>query len=221
MGYRLVMSEVAAEALPLRYVTPAAWISEAMRDPLALICDHAHLERKAASNALDMLGRWPERVDLRSEAPVPGADRWVRVLTSIAQDELRHMAQVLRLLERRGGHLERSHTNGYAAGLHSHVRRGRGPAELLDRLCVGALIEARSCERFELLATCPDDPELARVFDSLCRSERGHYMAFLELADLLPGIGAEREARFDEWLDIEADVMRAQPRGSRIHSGMA
>lgn len=215
------MTDVVAEALPLRYATPPEWVAVAMADSLALICDHAHLERKAASNALDLLGRWPERVDLRAAAPTPKPDRWVHVLTSIAKDELRHMAQVLRLLDRRGGHLERCHQNAYAAGLHGHVRRGRGPAELLDRLCVSALIEARSCERFELLGAHAEDAELARLFDSLCRSERGHYVAFLELADLLPRVGRQRAARWDAWLDIEAEIASTQARGSRIHSGMA
>lgn len=219
-GYRLSVSETVSEALPLRYLTPARWVQQVMADSLALICDHAHLERKAASNALDLLCRWPVRVDLRSSIPVGGADRWVHVLTSIAQDELRHLAQVLRLLERRGGHLERSHQNTYAAALHGHIRRGRGPDELLDRLCVSALIEARSCERFELLATCREDEELAGLFASLCRSERGHYRAFLELGGLLPGMADAVAPRFAEWLDIEAEVAAGQGPGPHIHSGV-
>lgn len=215
------MTETASDALPLRWHTPPAWVSVAMQDPLALMCDHAHLERKAASNALDLLGRWPARVELRAPADFGPADRWVRVLTSIAQDELRHLAQVLRLLNRRGGHLERSHVNPYAAALHADVRRGHGPRELLDRLLVSALIEARSCERFELLATHAADDELRRLFGSLCQSEQGHYRAFLELAAMLPRVGRDREARWDAWLDIEARVMAAQVPAATMHSGLA
>lgn len=214
------MTEVASEPLPLRWRTPERWVETATADALALLCDHAHLERKAASNALDLLGRWPARVELREPEDFGPADRWVRVLTSIAQDELRHLAQVLRILNRRGGHLERSHANPYAAALHREVRRGSGPRELLDRLCVSALIEARSCERFELLAAHAEDPELARLFGSLCQSEQGHYRAFLELAERLPRVRAEREARWDAWLDIEARVIRTQAPGSTMHSGV-
>ncbi|MDJ0975679.1 MAG: tRNA isopentenyl-2-thiomethyl-A-37 hydroxylase MiaE [Planctomycetota bacterium] len=214
------MADTASETLPLRWRTPSLWVETATSDPLALLCDHAHLERKAASNALDLLGRWPARVELRDPEDFGPADRWVRVLTSIAQDELRHLAQVLRILNRRGGHLERSHVNPYAAALHKAVRRGSGPRELLDRLCVSALIEARSCERFELLGAHADDPELRRLFASLCQSEQGHYRAFLELAEMLPRVRAEREARWDAWLDIEAEVMQAQAPGTTMHSGV-
>ena len=203
--------------LPLQVRTPASWVSVATEDRLSFLQDHAHLERKAASNALDLLGRWPARVELREAAPA--ADRWVRVLTSIAQDELRHMAQVLRLLGRRGGHLERAHQNAYAAELHATVRRGRGPRELLDRLVVSALIELRSYERFQLLSDRMDDPELASFYASLERSELGHYKAFLELARSLPRVGGDADSRFDELCAMEAGVIRAQPEGPRIHSG--
>lgn len=203
--------------LPLRARTPRHWVAEATRDRLAFLQDHAHLERKAASNALDLLGRWPARVELRDASPA--ADRWVHVLTSIAQDELRHMAQVLRYLEQRGGHLERAHRNAYAAALHAEVRRGKGPRELLDRLVVSALIELRSYERFVLLADAVDDPQLAAFYGSLQRSERGHYTAFLELARSLPGIGSDADHRFEKFCTLEAEVARAQPVGPAIHSG--
>lgn len=216
------MSVDVQEPLPLRARTPPSWAAHAMSDPLALLCDHAHLERKAASNALDLLGRWPERVELRGgsgAATRTASDRWVRVLTSIAQDELRHLAQVLRHLTTRGGHLERAHHNPYAAALHARVRRGQGRQELVDRLLVSALIEVRSCERFECLAACEGDPELARFFASLCHSERGHYRAFLELAASLPEGDEDVEARWSSWLDVEAEVIHSQVPGPRIHSG--
>jgi len=125
-----------AADLPLRTKTPDAWAEQALRDPLALLNDHAHLEKKAAANALELLTRWPE--------PNP-PEYWVEKMSAIARDEVDHLATVTRLLARRGGRLAKSHRCGYASELRALVRRGRGPMELLDRLMVSALIEARSC----------------------------------------------------------------------------
>ena len=188
-----------------------------MADPLALLEDHAHLERKAASNALELTVRWPERLQVR--AGRAGADKWAHVLTSVAQDEMRHLAQVLRLLERRGGHFTRTHINPYAAALRREVRRGAGVRELHDRVLVSALIELRSFERFSLLAEHAADPELTAFYASLKKSEAGHFRAFVELAASLPEVGGETEARFEGWLEVEARVAMAQPPGCRMHGG--
>src|SRR5438874_4257741 len=144
--------------LPLRYQTPSSWATAALARPLELLNDHAHLEKKAASNALELLNRWPE--------PNP-PENWVAAMTAIARDEVEHLAVVSRLLARRGGRLTRQHGNPYAAGLHKLVRRGTGPGELIDRLMISALIEARSCERFNLLADACEDRELAKLYQGL------------------------------------------------------
>src|SRR2546422_387387 len=128
--------------LPLRYITPLNWAREVLKDRLELLNDHAHLEKKAAANALELVNRWPE--------PNP-PENWVAAMTAIARDEVEHLATVTRLLARRGGRLTRQHSNPYASELHKLVRKGRGPEELVDRLMISALIEARSCERFKLL----------------------------------------------------------------------
>lgn len=214
--------------LPLKYNTPDEWAAAVLREPLALLNDHAWLERKAAGNALELLNRWPE--------PNP-PEYWVERMTAIARDEVEHLAIVTRLLARRGGRLTRSHRNEYASGLHALVRRGAGPDELIDRLMVSALIEARSCERFELLSRHCDDPELRRLYADLWASENGHYRTFIDLAIQVhnrPAAGAARRAdaagvaqraaaavprRWDEMLTAEAAIIRAQPPGPRMHSG--
>ena len=197
------------EALPLRYHTPDTWAAQALAEPLALLGDHAHLERKAASNALELVNRWPGAV-------CPAA--WVSILAAVARDETVHLHAVSRLLAARGGTLLRVHRNQYASALHGLVRRGEGRHELLDRLLVSALIEARSCERFELLGRCGDDPELAEFFMSLHGSELGHYKVFLHLAGMLVGPEAW-QGRWESMLDAEAVTMAAQAPGSRMHSG--
>src|SRR6059058_317569 len=113
--------------LPLLYHTPAEWAAHVLANPLALLNDHAHLEKKAASNALEMLHRWPE--------PNP-PENWVAAMTAVARDEVEHLAVVSRLLARRGGRLTRQHANPYASELHKLVRKGRGKEELIDRLMI-------------------------------------------------------------------------------------
>src|SRR5687768_7003986 len=157
--------------LPLRYDTPPTWAAAVLREPLALLNDHAHLEKKAATNALELLNRWPE--------PNP-PENWVASMTAVARDEVEHLAVVSRLLARRGGKLTRSHANPYASELHKLVRKGTGPGELVDRLMISALIEARSCERFKLLGDAIDDAELRNLYRGLWASEHGHYITFLQ-----------------------------------------
>lgn len=201
--------------LPLRHATPPGWAAQVLRDPLALLNDHAHLEKKAATNALELLNRFPE--------PSP-PENWVAAMTAVARDEVEHLAVVCRLLARRGGRLSRQHRNEYASRLRGLVRMGTGPGELVDRLMISALIEARSCERFKLLAdACTDEPaadkELARLYRGLWASEHGHYRTFIQLAgQIQPEPLVAR--RWDEMLDAEAELIRAQPPGPRMHSGL-
>src|SRR5262245_16026899 len=101
-----------AASLPLRSRTPLEWGRSVLADPIALLTDHAFLEKKAAHNALEMLTRWPGEW-------TPG---WVETMTSVARDEAAHLAQVTRLLLRRGGRLGRGHSNPYAKELRLLVR---------------------------------------------------------------------------------------------------
>jgi tRNA-(ms[2]io[6]A)-hydroxylase len=181
-----------------------------LEQPLALLNDHAYLEKKAASNALELLNRWPE--------PVCPAD-WVRTLAGIASDEAAHLSSVIRLLASRGGQMERTHRNPYASALRGLVRKGAGNQELLDRLLISALIEVRSCERFVVLARCCNERELARFYDRLGSSELGHYTVFLHLSEYAAQ-EREVEARWSEMLDAEAQILTAQLPGPRIHGGL-
>ncbi|HWD98745.1 MAG TPA: tRNA isopentenyl-2-thiomethyl-A-37 hydroxylase MiaE, partial [Bryobacteraceae bacterium] len=152
------------EAPPLASRTPAEWGRSVLADPVSLLVDHAFLEKKAANNAMELLTRWPGEW-------LPG---WVETMTAVARDETAHLAQVTRMLVRRGGRLSRVHKNPYANALRLLVRKG-DRAELLDRLFVSALIEARSCERFGILGEAAEDQELAAFYRALYASELGHY----------------------------------------------
>ncbi len=194
--------------LPLHSATPIEWGRAVLTDPLALLVDHAFLEKKAANNALELMTRWPADW-------VPG---WVETMTGVARDEAAHLAQVTRLLVRRGGRMERIHKNPYANELRLLVRKGSA-GEVVDRLLVSALIEARSCERFSVLAAASGDEELQTFYRALCSSELGHYKVFLRLAyKVAPKAGVEE--RWQRVLAEEARILEAQPPGPRIHSGV-
>ena len=199
--------------LPLRYETPTAWADGVLSRPLELLNDHAHLEKKAATNALELLNRWPE--------PNP-PENWVAAMTAVAKDEVEHLSTVSRLLARRGGRLTRQHGNPYAADLHRLVRRGQGPNELIDRLMISALVEARSCERFKLLGdrlrALGADEELSKLYRGLWASEHGHYLTFIQLAEQIQRDDVVRE-RWGEMLDREAEIIARQAAGPRMHSG--
>ena len=196
------------ELIPLASRTPLAWGPQALADPIALLIDHAFLEMKAAQNAMELMTRWPNDW-------TPG---WVETLTSVARDETAHLAQVSRLLIRRGGRLERGHKSTYAAALRKLVRSGKS-TETLDRLCVSAIIEARSCERFAILAATTTDEELAKFYQALFSSEMGHYKIFLKLAHKMAP-KPQVEARWQELLRAEAEIIAGEPPGCRIHSGL-
>jgi tRNA 2-(methylsulfanyl)-N6-isopentenyladenosine37 hydroxylase len=199
-----------SSGLPLEYRTPDRWAEQVLRYPLALLSDHAYLEKKAASNALELMNRWPEPV-----CP----EGWVNTLASVARDETAHLNSVTRLLSQRGGRLERLHKNPYANDLRRLVRKGAGIQELLDRLLVSALIEARSCERFEVLSRVCQDAELGQFYRSLWGSEFGHYTVFLQLArDIV--LEGSVEVRWSEMVQAEARIILTQAPGPRMHSGL-
>ncbi len=194
--------------LPLHAKTPKTWAPMALQDPMALLNDHAHLEKKAATNALELLNRWPE--------PNP-PEEWVSQMTAVASDEVEHLRVVCRIIARRGAKLTRSHANPYASELHKQVRRGLGTEEVVDRLMISALIEARSCERFFLLIDACEDDELKRLYKGLWASEHGHYLTFIQLAEkILPAKVVSK--RWNEMLDAEAKLIKSQSPGPRMHS---
>lgn len=205
--FRLMKASV--ESLPLRWFTPDSWADSALQDLCLLLDDHAHLERKAATNAMDLLNRWPQ--------PSPPLG-WVSTLASIARDETDHLFKVSKLLAQRGRQLSRFHKSDYAAGLRDMIRMGQGLDELVDRVLVSSLIELRSCERFEILGRLCPDPQLNRLYRALWGSEHNHYRVFLKLARQLEKKRGRVDQRWNELLDLESELIQKQPPGPRLHS---
>jgi tRNA-(ms[2]io[6]A)-hydroxylase len=169
--------------LCLKVPTDAAWVDAALRDEVAVLVDHAHCEMKAASNALSLAARHPRDAEL------------VRALTDLAREEIDHFQRVLGLVVARGAMLGAPPVDAYAADLRKAVaalpREGAEKPALVDRLLVGALIEARSCERFKLLADAtavrPEQAELHALWAELLAAEARHYRTFVDLAVRVAG----------------------------------
>lgn len=196
--------------LALRADTPVEWAETALRDPAALLSDHAHNEKKAALTALSLT------------AAFPGSERIPLLLAKLAEDELNHFRRVLEALQRYGWPIQPDQGNAYAQTLLSHCKAPRGGDQrLLDRLMVSALIEARSCERLYLLEKASGDhPDLGALewlafLTELERCEAGHALTYLRIAE--ERFGALVPPALDRWLDIEADVIRHLPWRSVVH----
>jgi tRNA-(ms[2]io[6]A)-hydroxylase len=197
--------------LGLRHATDSAWARAAVDRLDDLLIDHAHCELKAASNALALAARSPA---------FPAV---ARALVDLAEEEIRHYRQVVAELERRGVALGKPPVDAYAAELLRRAMastRARSAADALsDRLLVGALIEARSCERFRLLADELESrsrDDLAAFYEELFAAEARHYRTFVDLAAEVRGAEAAR-ARLSDLAAIEADVARATGDGASIH----
>jgi tRNA-(ms[2]io[6]A)-hydroxylase len=179
--------------------TDPRWAALALADLDVALADHAHCEMKAAANAISLATRWP------ASAAV------ARALTAVAEEELRHFREVLAVLERRGVALGRPETDAYAADLRRAAQASADKTphgSLADRLLVGALIEARSCERFRLLADAlagRGDP-LAAFYEELFACEARHYTTMVDLAALVLGDGVRVRARLRDLARVEGDI---------------
>jgi tRNA-(ms[2]io[6]A)-hydroxylase len=157
---------------PLAAPTRSSWLPEVLADLEALLVDHAHCEKKAASTAMALIYRYPEFPEMM--AP----------LSRLAREELHHFERVMELIQSRGFEFKRMFPSPYAAELVKHVRR-EDPHKLLDTLIVCALIEARSHERMVLLSEGFDqtgDAELADFYRTLLASEARHKREYLDMA---------------------------------------
>jgi tRNA 2-(methylsulfanyl)-N6-isopentenyladenosine37 hydroxylase len=186
--------------------TPDTWLAEAVRRIPELLLDHANCELKAASTAMGFLYRYPNRHALAQR------------MSRLAREELRHFEQVRALLVEHGVAFERLSASRYAGSLRDMIRQ-REPERLLDLLLVGALIEARSCERFARLAPRLPDA-LGKFYGGLLRSEARHFEHYLEFARQECGLDdAIIDARLGQLLELEAQLVTAPDPQFRFHSG--
>ena len=187
--------------------TPDGWLDEACERLPEMLLDHANCELKAASTALGFLYRYPERTALAQR------------MSRLAREELRHFEQVRSIMDDMAIPFERLSASRYAGGLREAVRPDE-PYKLLDMLLIGALIEARSCERFAKIA--PRLPErLGRFYGGLLASEARHFEHYIAFAKSECGVEeGEINVRLDELKALEASLITEPDDEFRFHSGL-
>ena len=197
--------ELAAQLAP----TPERWLHAACGRWQELLLDHANCEKKAASTALALIFAYPENTSQNL------------ALARLAREELRHFEQVTRMMTRLAVPIRRLQPGRYAAGLRAALSTSE-PGRQLDLLLTGAIIEARSCERFGLLAPRLPAP-LGDFYAELERAEARHGELYLELAAEAAGEadagGAPWQARLQELLGVEAQLISQDDTQLRFHSG--
>jgi tRNA 2-(methylsulfanyl)-N6-isopentenyladenosine37 hydroxylase len=187
----------------LSAATPPEWVEDALAHWPVLLNDHANCEKKAASSALALMFAYSEDTPL------------ALALSRLAREELRHFEQVQRAMSATGVAFERARPSRYAQALRAAVRTS-DPERKLDLLLTGALIEARSAERFQLLAPRLAPP-LARLYADLSVSEARHHELYVGFAaHHAPG---EWRSRLTQLAACEAEAALLPARELRFHSG--
>jgi tRNA-(ms[2]io[6]A)-hydroxylase len=194
----------------LQAATPASWVDAAANRWRDLLVDHANCEKKAASTALALMFAYPE------DRPLGLA------LARLAREELRHFEQVQKLMGRLKVRAVRMAPSRYAGKLRAQCATHE-PHRRLDLLCVGALIEARSCERFQLLAPRLPEP-MATFYADLAEAEKRHLDLYLSLAQQYirdePALGQEDlDCSLRRLANTEAQLATSPDEQFRFHSG--
>lgn len=188
--------------------TPDSWVNNALDNQELLLLDHANCEKKAASTAVKLINRYLDYPDLMHK------------MSRLAREELRHFEQVLAIMQQRNIQYSYITAASYGAKLHAAIAKHE-PLKLIDSLILGAIIEARSCERFYKLAPHLDD-ELQSFYNSLLKSEARHYQDYLVLAsDIAAKFGeSERvEKSIAHLLTLETQLINTPTTEFRFHSG--
>ncbi len=184
--------------------TTEDWIELAISNPMEILLDHAHCERKAAGVALQLMFRYVSE---------PGLSE---VLSPLAREELEHFERVLSILNARGKKLKKLASPPYGAILAKNICKDE-PFRMLDSFLVAGLIEARSHERMKLLSIHSPDIELRKLYADLLKSEARHFGIYWKLAD-------ERfdrkilTSRLEELAMVESDALLEMHHEPRMHS---
>ena len=192
--------------LGLELPTDPRWINIAEKNIEEILVAHAYCEQKAASSGISLIVQYPDKKKL------------VDMLTPLVAEEWSHFERVIEELRKRGYSLGAKRKDQYVEALQGLLRKGGSrDQQLVEKLLMNALIEARSCERFKILWKNIGDESLSKFYYELMVSEAGHYKNFLQLAkEYLPE--AEVNQRWKELLEQEAEIVKnLEVRGDRMH----
>ncbi|WP_119394548.1 tRNA-(ms[2]io[6]A)-hydroxylase [Salinibius halmophilus] len=184
--------------------TPDAWVDKALTELPTLLIDHAQCEHKAAASAMSLMYRHAEFPELLDK------------MSQLVREEILHFEQVIKIMRERGVEYGHQTASRYAAALMKHVRNTT-TERLVDKLIIGAFVEARSCERFNKLVPVLDD-QLGKFYHSLLRSEARHFEDYLELAEIAQGGSVDDRVAF--FREKEAELILSSDRQFRFHSGI-
>ncbi len=188
---------------PLRLSTSPEWVKTVMANFDEFLLDHAAAEKKASGMAISMLSHYPDKLEL------------VSTMADLAVEELSHYREVVKWIHARGLITAADAKDPYVIEFRKSIRQGQD-IYLMDRLLTASIIEARGAERFGLIAEALKEPGLKQFYTAIARSEERHYETFLNLAYLyLPQV--EVDERWQELLDIEADIIRSLPLRAALH----
>jgi tRNA-(ms[2]io[6]A)-hydroxylase len=191
-------------ALPLLHATPRSWAELAAANLPEFLADHAVCEQQVALFALSLAGYYPDDFELVERA------------AALAAEEVQHFRRVVAILKRRGWPLGGRRRNPWAQSLKDQIVHGREPWTKVDRLLFGAMIEARSCERFTRLLEVVKDREVQRLLADLGPAERRHWELFHQLAGRDVDAAA-LDVRFRRWREFEADLARGLGVSPAVH----
>ena len=192
--------------LGLKLETDPRWVDVASKTIEEILIDHAFCEQKAASSGISLIVLFPDRQEV------------VDVVTEIVAEDWSHFERVLKELKKRGYALGPVRKDEYVGRLAKLEKKGGSRnQQLVEKLLLCAMIEARSCERFKLLYEGIADPELKKFYYEFMVSEAGHYTTFLQLAKkYLPEDQVKK--RWQEILEGEAEIVRSlEWRPDRVH----
>jgi len=192
--------------LGLKLETDPRWVNIVEKNIEEILTDHAWCEQKAASNAISLVVGYPYYSDLVDE------------LIKVSQEELLHFDMVHQKIKERGYKLGFERKDDYVNELYKFMRKGyKKEIVLIDRLLFSAMIEARSCERFKILSENINDADLRGFYRELMISEAGHYTMFLGFARRYGQAHEDVDARWQQWLDHEAKVIKSYGTKETIH----
>ena len=189
----------------LEVCTPEAWVSHALGDLATLLIDHANCEYKAAATGMSLITKCRNKPRLQC------------LMARLVREEMLHYEQVLVLMNQMGVDYRPLTASRYAKTLRGAMRSNED-GRLVDTLIVGAVVEARSCERFAAL--WPRLPtRLGRFYKSLLRSEGRHYQDYLSLAREFAD-ASDVEQRLVHFLEIDQLLIETTDEEFRFHSGV-
>lgn len=193
--------------LGLKLATDPRWVNIVEKNIDEILTDHAYCEQKAATNAISIMISYPYYPDLVDE------------MLKLSKEELTHFEMVHQKIKDRGLKLGFERKDEYVNELYKFMRKGdhRKEIVLIDRLLFAAMIEARSCERFKLLSEQINDDDLKAFYRELMISEANHYTLFIGFARKYGAGSEDVDARWQQWLDYEAEVLKKYGKKETVH----